>query len=135
MNWDPGFRYKLEGKLIRRKGELLFAYDLTSYKRYERTVSEDGKVQTSRTAAYPPDWQNQFGVPFSEHKNRLVVSVFKDKTVFGLQKDPEDKPQGISMHVNKAERGEMNGAGNDERNGTGTDRTGTVHEYEQLSLT
>ncbi len=108
MKWDTGYRYRLLGKLIRRKGELLFVFDLSAPEAFKRTVSEDGKVHTSRTPNYPPDWQNQFGLPVTEHQGKLIVSMFKDAAVFALEKDPKKtETEGIT---NPAE----SEAGNDE---------------------
>ena len=88
MGWDPNDRYKLLGKLIRAKNEILFVYDLSSPEVYKRNVKEDGSVSTSRTPNYPSDWKTQFGLPVTEHQGSLVVSIFQDTAVFGLEKDP-----------------------------------------------
>ena len=48
MNWDPDYRYRFVGKLIRSNGELLFLFDLTSPEIFLREVSDDGKVKNSR---------------------------------------------------------------------------------------
>lgn len=89
MGWDPKDRYKLLGKLIRANKQILFVFDLTSPEVYKRNVSEDGKVKTSRTPNYPSNWQNQFGVPVTEHQGGLIVNIFNESAVFGLEKDPK----------------------------------------------
>ena len=89
MGWDPKDRYKLLGKLIRTKKELLFVYDLSAPEVYKRNVEEDGKVTSSRVPNYPSNWQNQFGLPVTEHEGNLVVNIFKKAAVFGLEKDPK----------------------------------------------
>ncbi len=88
MGWDPKDRYKLLGKLIRSKGRMLFVFDLTSPEVNIRTVDENGKVKSSRTSNYPSDWQNQFGVPVTEHEGQLMINIFNNTAVFGLEKDP-----------------------------------------------
>ncbi len=89
MGWDPKDRYKLLGKLVQTKKDILFVYDLTSPEVYKRNLGEDGKLKSSRVPNYPSNWQNQFGVPVTEHEGSLIVSVFKDSAVFGLEKDPK----------------------------------------------
>lgn len=89
MGWAPNDRYKLLGKLIRSKNELLFVFDLTSPEVYKRSVDDTGKVKTSRTPNYPSNWQNQFGIPVTEHQGSLIVNIFKESAVFGLEKDPK----------------------------------------------
>lgn len=98
MGWDPNDRYKLLGKLIRSKNELLFVFDLTSPEVYKRSVDDTGKVKTSRTPNYPSNWQNQFGLPVTEHQGSLIVNIFKESAVFGLEKDPKgtDKAEVLS---------------------------------------
>ena len=115
MGWDPNDRYKLLGKLIRSKNELLFVFDLTSPEVYKRSVDDTGKVKTSRTPNYPSNWQNQFGLPVTEHQGSLIVNIFKDSAVFGLEKDPKgtDKADVLSSIKPESE----------------------VEQYEQLTIT
>ena len=60
MNWNPNYRYKLLGKLIRSGDEVLFIFDLTTPEIFMRTSKEGEKPRVSRTAIYPSEWQNQF---------------------------------------------------------------------------
>ena len=115
MGWDPNDRYKLLGKLIRTNKEILFVFDLTSAEVYKRNVSADGKVRTSRTPNYPANWQNQFGVPVTEHQGSFIVNIFNESAVFGLEKDPKGttKEEIISSIKQESE----------------------VEQYEQLSIT
>ena len=115
MGWDPNDRYKLLGKLIRSKNELLFVFDLTSPEVYKRSVDDTGKVKTSRTPNYPSNWQNQFGLPVTEHQGSLIVNIFKESAVFGLEKDPKgtDKAEVLSSIKPESE----------------------VEQYEQLTIT
>lgn len=89
MGWNPDDRYKLLGKLIRARTETVFVFDLNSPEVYERKVSDDGKKKSSRTPNYPSNWQNQFGVPVTEHQGSLVINIFNDSAVFGMEKDPK----------------------------------------------
>ena len=122
MSWDQNFRYKLLGKLIRTRNEILFVFDLTAPEVYKRSVSDDGKVHSSRTPNYPPDWQNQFGLPVTEHQGGLVIGMFKEAAVFGLEKDPKEAYV-EEMSAVRTESEAMKD--NDQGNGAG---------YEQLSL-
>lgn len=87
MDWDPRYRYKILGKLIRTKTDILFVFDLTSAETYikKRKGSED----TGRKAFYPNDWMNQFGVPVKDHQDLTMVSIFDDYTVFRIDKNEE----------------------------------------------
>lgn len=85
MGWNPNHRYKLLGKLIRSNGELLFIFDLSTPEIFMRTEKEGEKPKTSRTASYPDEWKNQFGVPVEEHQSNLQINIFDGYAVFGLQ--------------------------------------------------
>ena len=88
MGWNPNNRYKLLGKLIRSNKQLLFVFDLTSPEVQVRSIDADGNISKSKTPSYPSDWRNQFGIPVTEHKGQLMINIFKDNAVFGLEKDP-----------------------------------------------
>ena len=89
MDWTPDFKYKLLGKMIDTGKQLLFVYDLNTPEVF-LPKDEEGK-RMSRTASYPAEWQNQFGVPASEHQNRLQVSVFNGHAVFSIEEDNNNK--------------------------------------------
>lgn len=88
MGWNPNYRYKILGKLIRANGEYLFVFDLTSTEVYQRIVKEGAKPKMSRTPVFPAEWQDQFGVPFEEHRKSLQINIFDNYAVYGI-KDKE----------------------------------------------
>lgn len=90
MGWNPNYRYKLLGKLIRSKGELLFVFDLTTPEIYVRSQKKGEKSKVSRIPVYPKEWQNQFGVPVEEHQNNLQINIFNGYAVFGLSKNQKE---------------------------------------------
>lgn len=103
MNWNPSYRYKLLGKLIRSNNELLFLFDLKTPEIYQRTIKDDGKVKTSRSPIFPEEWKNQFGLPVEEHRNALRVNIFDGYAVFGLEKDKKDSKEEPSPNDLKGE--------------------------------
>ncbi len=84
MSWNPHYRYKVIGKLIRSCGELLFIFDLNTPEIFIQKVIKNGKLVTSRTPIYPKEWENQFGVPANEHDKLLQVNIFDGYTVFTI---------------------------------------------------
>ena len=42
MDWNPNYRYKILGKLIRSGNEILFIFDLTSPEIFPRTLKDNG---------------------------------------------------------------------------------------------
>lgn len=101
MDWNPDYRYKLLGKLIRSGSEHLFIFDLTATEIYQRFLSDGEKPRTSRTPVFPAEWQNQFGLPVEEHRRLLQVNIFEGYTVFGIKDKPAatrvDEPGGQSV--------------------------------------
>ena len=89
MGWDPNHRYKILGKLIKTKKEMVFVFDLTGHEVYDRKIGEDGKRKSSRIPKYPAEWRNQFGVPVSDHEGSLLINIFDESAVFGMEKDPK----------------------------------------------
>lgn len=92
MDWNPHYRYKLLGKLIRSNNELLFVFDLTTPEIFVRTLKDDGKMKSSRTPTYPAEWQNQFGVPVEEHQNNMQINIFDGFAVFGISDESPAAP-------------------------------------------
>lgn len=93
MEWNPKYRYKLLGKLIRSNNELLFVFDLNTPEIFVRKVTENNREITSRTASYPEEWKNQFGLPVEEHQNSLQINIFDGYTVFGVKEQMRRKKQ------------------------------------------
>lgn len=85
MDWNPDYRYKLLGKLIKSGNEHLFIFDLNSTEIYQRVEKEGEKPKTSRNPIFPEQWQNQFGLPVDEHRKQLQVNIFNGYTVFGIK--------------------------------------------------
>lgn len=84
MSWNPEFRYKILGKLVRSNGQYLFAFDLTAHETYKRVTTEDGKSKSSRNPVFPAEWKNQFGVPYEEHQKALQINLFDGYAIYGL---------------------------------------------------
>jgi len=103
MNWNPSYRYKLLGKLIRSNNELLFLFDLKTPEIYQRTIKDNGKVKTSRSPIFPEEWKNQFGLPVEEHRNALRVNIFDGYAVFGLEKDKKNSAETVTPTSTKGE--------------------------------
>ena len=95
MSWNPEYRYKLLGKLVRSGNEYLFTFDLTAPEVYQKIVRDGEKALHSRTPVFPAEWQNQFGLPVDEHRKRLQVDIFKGYTIFRVKDSPSACPTTI----------------------------------------
>jgi hypothetical protein len=85
MGWNPDYRYKIVGKLVRANDELLFLFNLNDRQTFERDIGEDGKRKSSRKPVLPAEWKDHFGIPFSEHKKALQINLFDGYTVFSVK--------------------------------------------------
>ena len=85
MEWNPNYRYKLLGKIIHSNAEYMLAFDLTATEIYQRTLTDNGKQKTSRTPHFPTEWQNQFGLPFNEHKQSMQIDIVDGYAVYSIK--------------------------------------------------
>jgi len=98
MDWNPDYRYKMLGKLIQSGNEHLYIFDLTDAEVYQRFLTNENKIKTSRIPVFPAEWQTQFGLPVEEHRRLLQVNIFEGYTVFGIK----DKPVAASSDISAA---------------------------------
>ncbi len=87
MNWNTDYRYKLLGKVIHANDEYLIAFDLSATEVYQRVFKDGERPKTSRTPVFPEWWQNQFGLPFKEHRNSMQVNIFEGYAIYGIKEN------------------------------------------------
>lgn len=92
MNWNTDYRYKLLGKVIHAKQEHLIAFDLTATEVYQRAFKPGETPKNTRTPIFPESWQNQFGMPFQEHRTSMQVNIFEGYAVYSLQESSGGTP-------------------------------------------
>ena len=86
MGWDPDYRYKIIGRLMRSWGHSLIVFDLTTYNCYPKAASEDNKSEGRRKTAFPLDkWNGRFGPTYAESKRSLQVNTFDEYTVWTIK--------------------------------------------------
>lgn len=85
MGWTPDCKYKIIGKVVHANGMYLLAFDLTARQAYPKTYVEGKKPRTSRTPVYPEGWQNQFGLPYSEHQKSMQINIFDGYAVYAIK--------------------------------------------------
>ena len=111
MGWDPRYRYKILGKLMRNKGDTLFVFDLNSAEAYQ---NKGKNSSASRTPLYPDDWKNQFGIPASEHQDIQQISIFDDYTVFRIERAKEYPRKREEQNVDGNDKQTSNNSGSEE---------------------
>jgi len=88
MSWNPDYKYKILGKLIRANDMEIIVFDLRATETYQRTITEGEKPKTSRTPVFPKEWQDQFGLPYYEHRDSMQINIFDGYAVISV-KDPQ----------------------------------------------
>ncbi len=106
MDWNPDYRYKLLGKVIRASGETIIAFDLTATEVYQRTFPEGSKPKTSRTPIFPASWQNQFGLPYNEHRQSMQINIFDGYAIYSVKDNP-DTENAATLGSNQDNQNEM----------------------------
>ena len=91
MGWNPNYRYKMLGKVIKTGMDYLILFDLNSTEVYQKNIKDGGEVKTSRSPQFPSEWKNQFGLPVEEHKKLLQINVFEGYTMFGIETEKNAK--------------------------------------------
>ena len=87
MGWSSEYRYKILGKLIRTKTDLLFVFHLNSAETYKTRKNGSGG---RGLPLYPEEWKNQFGIPVKEHQDTYQVNIFDDYAVFRINREEEE---------------------------------------------
>ena len=100
MDWNPDYRYKVLGKMVRANGQALIAFDLTSSECFPKVVNRDGKRVSSRQAIFAEQWSGRFGPTYSESRRSLEVKTFDDYTVITVngkraEIQPRQEEQGM----------------------------------------
>ena len=85
MGWNPNYRYKLLGKLVQANGMKLLVFDLNATEMFQRTITQEGKLKSSRKPIFPAEWQTQFGLPYSEHQQALKIDIFDGYAVYSIK--------------------------------------------------
>ena len=94
MDWNTQHRYKMLGNIIHANGEYLLAFDLTSTEVYQRTIDDnDTKIKSSKIPVYPLDWQNQFGLPYNEHKQSMLINIFDGYAIYQIKENKAIKQE------------------------------------------
>ena len=92
MEWNPNYRYKMLGRIIHANDEYLIAFDLSATEVYQRTIIEGQKPKNSRTPVFPAEWQDQFGVPYEEHRKSLQINIFDNYAVYCIKDQEAETP-------------------------------------------
>ena len=71
--------------LIHANGEYLIAFDLTATEVYQRAFPKGTKPKTSKTPVFPSEWQDQFGLPFKEHRQSMQINIFDGYAIYAIK--------------------------------------------------
>lgn len=99
MNWNPDYRYKLLGNIIRCNDESLILFDLQSAEMYHRETRAEKSTSRMRSPIFPEEWKNQFGLPAESHRQMTQLRVLDGYTVFGVREKPHTKEEQLCLNT------------------------------------
>lgn len=77
MKWNPEYKYKIQGNLIRFEGQVFLLYYLKETEIFTPILKEvDGKKVKS-APYYPEDWRDSFGLPVDEHSESMILNMLE----------------------------------------------------------
>lgn len=85
LNWNPDYRYKILGKLVKSDEDELLVFDLKATEIFRKIYREGERPKMSRTPVFPAEWKNQFGLSVEEHRKALQIDIFNGYAVFDLK--------------------------------------------------
>ena len=85
MGWNPDYKYRILGKVVRADETTLIAFDLTATETYQRIYPDGKKPKISRTPVFPAEWQNQFGLPYNVHRKSMEIDIVEGYAVYSIK--------------------------------------------------
>lgn len=87
MDWDVESRYRIIGDFVSTDSEKLMLFDLNSAERvHSLKVHSNFIGSTEIISEFPEELRDNFKLPIKEHSRLTKRTVFKDYTVFTLDK-------------------------------------------------
>ena len=77
MGWNPEYKYKLQGNLIRYEGEILVVFNMSETEIYTPITKDADGNKVKSIPYYPEDWKNSFGLSIKEHSQSTVVNLIE----------------------------------------------------------
>ena len=60
------------------------------------SYAEGEKPKASRTPVFPSGWQNQFGLPFYEHRQSMQVNIFDGYAIYAIKDNSTKHTEPVS---------------------------------------
>ena len=111
MDWNPDYRYKVLGRLVRTKGDMVVAFDLTESQCFPKTITKDGKKVSSRRALFAEQWNGKFGPTYAESRGTLQVDTLAGYTVFSIKGNQVEAKTSTSEKVDDGSMRPVDGKG------------------------
>lgn len=110
MNWEPMYRYKLQGMRITYNGEVLYLFDLNANEAFLPQVRdpETGRMKRAKPVL-PPEWRDSFGMSVAEHAASLQINLQEGYVEAG-RSAPEEK-DGALLEARQVEQMTIYGEG------------------------
>lgn len=84
MGWGMDKRYRIMGSVVRTKSDCLMLFDLNAAEMLYRAAKRSEAKNLTRKSYFPEEWRDHFGLTVNEPEKSIMVNLFDDYTVFGL---------------------------------------------------
>lgn len=77
MDWDPGLRYQILGRIVHDDGQRAVLFDLNA--------AQAAHWEAKNAPRYPADWQGQFGPGYRDHRQFVAADRLEGYTVYSIR--------------------------------------------------
>lgn len=75
LEWNPEYKYKLQGNLVQNDGDILVLFDFSETEIYTPVEKNEDGTKKKTAPYFPVDWKTSFGLPVTEHNKALDVLI------------------------------------------------------------
>ena len=76
MKWNPNYRYKIQGTVVRTPNEVFMVFNLDETEIFTPIVKDDEVTSKMGSKPYYPEgWRDSFGLPVEAHEKALNINL------------------------------------------------------------
>jgi len=85
MKWNPNYRYKIQGTVVRTPTEIFMVFNLEETEIFTPVIKDDEITSKMGSKPYYPEgWRDSFGLSLEEHEQSVSVGYLGDYARFDV---------------------------------------------------
>lgn len=85
MKWNPNYRYKIQGTVVRTPTEIFMVFNLDEPEIFTPVIKDDEITsKMGNKPYYPEGWRDSFGLSLEEHQQSVSVGYLGDYARFDV---------------------------------------------------